>query len=68
MHISLYKVFDLIRYVLITFVHRYSLQEISKNTQLTNDVLKIIPEKRMKRNVMTKTIIISKDNDMIIIM
>jgi len=37
---------------------------MSKNTELTNDVLKIIQEKRMKRNVMVKTVIISKDNDM----
>jgi len=40
---------------------------MSKNTQLSNDILKIIKEKRIKRNVMTETDIISKDNDMIII-
>ena len=36
--------------------------------QLTNDVLKIIQEKRNKRNVMAKTVIISTDTDMKIIM
>ena len=67
MHIRLHNVFDLFPYLLLTFVHRFSFQEMSKNTQLSNDILKIIKEKRIKRNVMTETDIISKDNDMIII-
>jgi len=41
---------------------------MSKNAELNNDVLNIIREKRIKRNVMAKTVVISKDNDMTIIM
>jgi len=37
---------------------------MSKNMELSNDGLKIIQEKRMKRNVMARTVIISKDTDM----
>jgi len=68
MHKSLHILFDLFPYILLTFVHRFSFQEMSKNTQLTNDVLKIIQEKRMKRNVMTKTVIVSKVTDTKIIL
>jgi len=50
------------------FVHRFSFQEMSKNTELNNDVLKIIQEKRMKKNIIAETVIISKDNDMKIVM
>ena len=52
------------RYLSLTFVHRFSFQEMSKNMELSNDGLKIIQEKRMKRNVMARTVIISKDTDM----
>jgi len=41
---------------------------MSKNTQISNYVLKIIQEKRIKGNVVAKSVIINKDNGMNIIM